>query len=140
MTVATLAAVAAGLTAWQAEAGPNDVVFPAIDQLTHYTTVTRGSTVEHMLATPEALAALTAGEPIPTGSHLVLQDFQSGDLYRYLIAQKLGDAPGDWQYQWFWPDGAIKADERPEQCYSCHRSREGSQFMFTHDAAVSFGD
>lgn len=127
-----------GLAGWQADADQNDVTFPQIDQLTHYTTVERGVTVEHMLTTPEALSAIKAGTPVPVGTHVVLQDFQSGELYRYLVAQKLGAGSADWQYQWFWPDGAIKADERPDQCYSCHRSRESDQFMFTHDGAVGF--
>jgi hypothetical protein len=133
-----VAMVAAVLFAWQARAEPNDVSFPVIDDLTHYTTVTRGSTVEHMLTTSEALAALKAGEPVPTGTHLVLQDFQSGELYRFLVAQKMTEAPEGWQYQWYWPDGTIKTEERTDQCYSCHRSRETTQFMFTHDDAVNF--
>lgn len=129
-----------GLAIWQAEAEQNGVTFPEIDALTHYTTVERGVTVEHMLMTPEALAAIKAGTPVPTGTHVVLQDFQSGDLYRYLIAQKLGDGAGDWGYQWYWPDGTIKADERTAQCYACHRSREADQFMFTHIGALGFAE
>lgn len=127
-----------GLVTGNVEAEPNQVTFPSIEQLTHYTTVERGNTVEHMLTSKEALAAIKAGSPIPTGTHLVLQDFQSGELYRYLVAQKLESDPASWQYQWFWPNGSVKADERPEQCYACHRSREAQQFMFTHDAAVEF--
>jgi hypothetical protein len=128
-----------GFFAIQADAEQNSVTFPVIEELTHYTTVERGVTVEHMLTTPEALAAIKAGTPIPTGTHLVLQDFQSGVLTRFLIAQKIGDEATNWEYQWFWPDGTIKADVRTDQCYSCHRSREAEQFMFTHDGALSFG-
>jgi hypothetical protein len=128
-----------GLVAWQAGADQNDVTFPPIDDLTHYTTVERGITVEHMLTTNEALAAIKAGTPVPTGTHVVLVDYQSGVLTRYLVAQKVGAAAPDWQYQWFWPDGTIKADERVDQCYSCHRSRENNQFLFTHDGAMNFG-
>lgn len=129
----------AGFFAVQVDAEQNNVTFPVIEDLTHYTTVERGITVEHMLTTPQALAAIKAGTQVPTGTHIVLQDFQSGVLTRYLIAQKLGDEAANWEYQWFWPDGTIKADERTDQCYSCHRSRENQQFMFTHDGAVSFG-
>jgi hypothetical protein len=134
-----LALVCAGTAAWQVDAEQNDVTFPPIAELTHYTTVERGSTVEHMLTTPEALASLKAGEQVPTGTHLVLQDFQNGELFRFLVSQKLGDGPSDWGYQWFWPDGTIKEDERTDQCFSCHRSREAQQFMFTHDGAMNFG-
>ena len=131
--------LAIGLAAWQAEAEQNDVTFPPIDELTRYTTVERGVTVEHMLTTDEALAAIKAGSPVPVGTQIVLQDFQSGELERFLVAQKMGEGVADWQYQWFWPDGSLNAEIRTDQCYSCHRSREADQFMFTHDGAVSFG-
>ena len=137
--VFAIALVGAGLAALQVEADQNSVTFPPIDDLTHYTTVERGITVEHMLTSNEALAAIKAGTPVPTGTQVVLVDYQDGVLTRYLVQQKIGDAAADWQYQWFWPDGTIKADERVDQCYACHRSRESKQFLFTHDAAVNFG-
>lgn len=134
------AAVACALGfALQANADQNKVVFPPIDDLTDYTTVERGITVEHMLTSGEALAALKAGKPVPTGTQVVLVDYQRGVLTRYLVAQKVGDGSDEWEYQWFWPNKTIKADERVDQCYACHRSREGNQFMFTHDDAVGFG-
>lgn len=129
----------AGFFAIQADAEQNGVTFPVIEELTHYTTVERGITVEHMLTTQEALSAIKAGIEVPTGTPVVLRDFQDGVLTRYLIAQKLGADPQNWEYQWFWPDGTIKADERLDRCYSCHLSRESQQFMFTHEDAVNFG-
>jgi hypothetical protein len=91
-----------------------------------------------MLTSRAALDAIQAGQPIPTGTHVVLVDFQSDVLHRYLVSQKTGEGVGDWQYQWFWPDRSIKADENTAQCYSCHRSREDRQFMFTFTDARSF--
>jgi hypothetical protein len=116
----------------------NGVTFPPLEQLEHYTTVRRGATREHMLTSRAALDAIQAGQPIPTGTHVVLVDFQSDVLHRYLVSQKTGEGVGDWQYQWFWPDRSIKADENTAQCYSCHRSREDRQFMFTFTDARSF--
>ncbi|WP_425348896.1 hypothetical protein [Pararhizobium antarcticum] len=79
-------------------AAPNSVTFPPLDQLEHYTTVRRGITREHMLTSPEALAALKAGQPVPTGTHMVLVDYQSDVLTRYLVGQKIGDGADEWEY------------------------------------------
>jgi hypothetical protein len=123
-----------------ASAAENAVTFPPLDQLEHYTTVRRGITREHMLTNREALAALKAGQPVPTGTHMVLVDYQSDVLTRYLVSQKVGAGADEWQYQWFWPDQSIKADENVARCYSCHQSRQDQQFMFTHDGALSDDD
>ncbi len=122
----------------RAVAAANSVTFPQLDQLVHYTTVRRGVTREHMLTTSGALRALKANQPVAVGTHVVLVDYQSDVLHRYLVAQKMGEGSSEWAYQWFWPNQSIKADENVAQCYSCHRSREEEQFMFTFDDAHSF--
>jgi hypothetical protein len=115
------------------------VTFPVLEELIHYTTVLRGATREHMLTNPEALAAIQAGQPIPTGTHVVLVDHQSDVLARYLIAEKTGDGPDDWAYQAFNPDASHKTDdESPARCYSCHQTRQSQQYMFTFADAASF--
>ena len=53
-------------------AAANEVTFPPLDQLVHYTTVRRGATREHMLTTPQALVSIKAGEPVAVGTHVVL--------------------------------------------------------------------
>lgn len=117
----------------------NGVTFPPLDQLEHYTTVRRGVTREHMLTSQAALEAIKAGQQVPTGTHVVLVDYQSDVLTRYLVAQKMDEGIDEWQYQWFWPDQSIKTDENIAQCYSCHqRSRRDRQFMFTFSDALSF--
>ena len=123
-----------------ARAASNSVTFPPLDKLEHFTTVRRGITREHMLTSPEALAALKAGQPVPSGTHMVLVDFQSNVLTRYLVGQKIGDGADQWEYQWFWPDQTVKADENVARCYSCHRSKQSEQFMFTFDGAISDDD
>ena len=99
------------LSSTPAFAASNSVTFPPLEQLEHYTTVRRGITREHMLTSPAALAALKAGQPVPTGTHMVLVDYQSDVLTRYLVAQKIGAGADQWEYQWFWPDRNAKADE-----------------------------
>ena len=121
-----------------ARAETNAVTFPPLEQLEHYTTVRRGVTREHMLTSRAALDAIKAGQPVPTGTHVVLVDYQSDVLHRYLVAQKTGEGIDEWQYQWFWPDRSIKADENTARCYSCHQSRQDRQFMFTFSDALSF--
>jgi hypothetical protein len=116
----------------------NAVTFPPLEQLEHYTTVRRGVTREHMLTSRAALDAIQVGQPVPTGTHVVLVDYQSDVLHRYLVAQKMSESINDWQYQWFWPDRSVKADENTARCYSCHQSRQDRQFMFTFTDALSF--
>lgn len=128
-----------GIGSTPASAAANSVTFPPLDQLEHYATVRRGVTREHMLTSRAALDAIQAGQSVPVGTHVVLVDYQSDVLTRYLVAQKIGDGVDEWQYQWFWPDQLIKADENIAQCYSCHqRSRRDRQFMFTFSDALSF--
>ncbi|MNC31278.1 hypothetical protein D3C75_795930 [compost metagenome] len=91
-----------GVGPMTALAEPNAVTFPPLDQLEQYTTVRRGVTREHMLTNQAALNVLHTGQPVPTGSHVVLVDYQSDVLHRYLVAQKMGDGIDDWEYQWSW--------------------------------------
>lgn len=115
------------------------VTFPELEKLVHYTTVRRGRTREHILTTQSAIDAIQAGEPIPTGTHLVLVDYQSDVLARYLVSEKTGDGAENWSYQAFTPERTFKMDdESPARCYSCHQSRESRQFMFTYNDAKSF--
>ena len=124
----------------------NRVTFPPLDQLEHYTTVTRGEVTEHMLTSRAAIDAVEAGEPIPYGTHVVLVDYREGEVYRYFVMQN-GEGWGaddpdqrtaDWQFQWFWPDQSINMDETTSRCQSCHQSREGREFMFTYNDLRSF--
>lgn len=115
------------------------VTFPDLEKLVHYTTVRRGRTREHMLTTQSALDAIKVGNPVPTGTHVVLVDFQSDELARYLVSEKTGDGPEDWSYQAFTPTRTFKMDdESPARCYSCHQSRESRQYMFTYNDAKSY--
>jgi hypothetical protein len=115
------------------------VAFPELEKLVHYTTVRRGVTREHMLTNQTALDAIRAGQSVPTGTHVVLVDYQSDVLARYLVAEKTGNGPDDWAYQAFTPERSIKIDdESPARCYSCHQSRQDRQYMFTFSDARSF--
>ncbi|MCA0946782.1 cytochrome P460 family protein [Salipiger pacificus] len=140
----------AALAAIAALAEPNEVRFPdeaMLAELVHYTTVTRGDVTEFMYTSPEALAALKSGGEIPDGTQVILQDWREGEVYR-LFAMETGEGFGeaydeatrtdDWQFQWYWPDGSINADETTQRCRSCHMSREGRNFMYTYSDARAF--
>jgi hypothetical protein len=141
-TLATLALSAAAV------AEPNRVTFPAnLDALEHYTTVTRGEVTEYMYTSRAALDAIRAGEPIPDGTQVILQDWRDGAVHRLFVMEKgagWGEEydeaarTGDWQFQWYWPDGSINTEENTERCRACHQSREGREYMFTFNDARSF--
>ena len=127
-----------------AAAEPNRVVFPDLDALEHYTTVTRGEVTEHMLTSPEALAAVRAGQPMPDGTHVVLVDYRGGEVFRYFIMQKgagwgedYGNRTGDWQFQAFHPDKSNNTAEAADRCMGCHQSRGAREFMFTFSDILS---
>ncbi len=139
--VATMLCCNGLLAAWHAHAETTRVTFPAnLDQLVHYTTVTRGNVTEHMLTTREAIEAVRKGQPIPNGTHVVLKDIRDGKPYRYFVMQNGAgwgadyDArrrTGDWQFQWFWPDKSINMQENTSRCQSWHESRQDDQYMYT---------
>lgn len=137
-----LAAIACGvvMVGWQVDAEPTKATMPDISKLVHYTTVTRGEVTEHIMTTREAIEAVKAGKPIPNGTHFALVDYREGKVFRYFIMEKgagWGDdydenrRTGDWQFQWFKPDGTINAAENTARCQSCHSSRADREFLYT---------
>ncbi|WP_226584471.1 cytochrome P460 family protein [Acuticoccus sediminis] len=135
---------AAGL-ATAASAEPNRVEFPSnLDALEHYTTVRRGEVTEYMYTSREALDAIKAGEELPDGTQVILQDWRDGKVHRLFVMQKgagwgedYAEAArtGDWQFQWYWPDGSINMDENTQRCRSCHTARESRSYMYTYSDA-----
>lgn len=132
----------------QVSAETNRVTFPEnLDKLVHYTTVRRGNVTEHILTTPDAMAAVKDGRPIPPGTHFVLVDYRDGNVYRYFVMEK-GAGFGadyderrrtaDWQFQWFWPDKSVNMNENTARCQSCHRSQEDSDYLYTADRIPQF--
>lgn len=124
----------------QVHAEPNRTTMPDIDTLVHYTTVTRGDVTEHIMTSREAIEAVRQGQPIPAGTHVVLVDYREGEVFRYFVMEKGQDwgadyderrRTGDWQFQWFKPDGTINMEENTARCQSCHTSRADREFLYT---------
>ncbi|WP_443216844.1 cytochrome P460 family protein [Rhizobium sp. Root708] len=137
-----LVAVACGIVmiGRQVDAEPTKATMPDISKLVHYTTVTRGEVTEHIMTTREAIEAVKAGKPVPNGTHFALVDYREGKVFRYFIMEKgagWGEEydenrrTGDWQFQWFKPDGTINAAENTARCQSCHSSRADREFLYT---------
>lgn len=133
---------------WQVQAEPNRTTFPNLDELVHYTTVTRGEVTEHLLTSRAAIEAVKRGEPVPLDTHVVLVDYRDGKVFRYFVMEKgagFGQdydesrRTGDWQFQWFQPDKtSINMAENTARCQSCHTSRSDRDFLYTFNEMRRF--
>ncbi len=140
-------ACATAMVGWQVDAEPTKATMPDISKLVHYTTVTRGEVTEHIMTTRETIEAVKAGKPIPNGAHFALVDYREGKVFRYFIMEKgagWGDEydenrrTGDWQFQWFKPDGTINTAENTARCQACHSSRSDREFLYTFNDVRRF--
>src|SRR5215212_6892761 len=74
---------------WNADAGENLVKFP--DNFANgvlYATVERGSLKEEILTSRTSLDAVKAGQPIPSGTVIMLADYRDGRLFRYVVMEE----------------------------------------------------
>lgn len=128
------------LSAW---AGGDLVKFPEnYKEDVHYTIVHRGDIKEDIYASKEAIAAVKAGQPIPSGTVITLVDYRDGDLYRYVVMEKRSgwgrEYPdetrnGEWEYQAFNADKSVNEQEDLIRCFRCHKSEEQNDFVYTFD-------
>ena len=135
-------AVAATL-AWQARAGRELVKFPeTYAEGVHYATVKRGNIREELFTSLDAIAAVKNGQPIPSGTVVTMEDYRDGKLFRYVVMEKRTgwgtEYPpevrnGEWEFQAFNADKSVNQNENVSRCFSCHKSREQQDFVFTLD-------
>ena len=130
--------------------GPNKVAYPENwSKGVMYATVDRPDTKQYreFYTTPEVLAAVRAGKPVPDGALITLAAYMAqvdasgvplkdangrylkGNLAAVNVQQKMkghgDDIPaairnGDWQYQSFTPDGKVNDKANLTACYQCH--------------------
>ncbi len=109
----------------------------------HYTTIHRDGIREELFANREAVEAVKRGLSIPSGTVIVLVDYRDGQLYRYVVMEKRtgwgAEYPaelrnGEWEYQAFHADKSVNRSENLERCFSCHKSQEANDYVFTLDA------
>ncbi len=107
----------------------------------HYFTKHRGSITEELYASQAAINAAKQDKPLPVGTYIMMEDFRSGELYRYVAMEKVagyGDTrngssnTGDWAFQTFSPDGEINHNEDISRCHSCHSSQESNDYVFSY--------
>lgn len=141
-----------GRIAWPEGYGGRFVLYNKVDR------PDRG-TVRFMYVDPASHEAARAGEPLPFGTTLVMEDHKArkegeallrdgggrlvpeDEITNVFVMRKepgWGEAVppelrnGDWDYAWFLPDGSRKADAKFDGCFTCHLNRAGERdFTFT---------
>ena len=161
LSLAGLAGVAATLAA---QAGGDKVVFPEnFSKGVLYTTVDRADNKQYreLYSTPEAIAALKSGKPIPSGTVLTLVQYKAqldssgnpekdangrflkGELIGYTVMEKrdgwgveYGDdiRNGEWEYQAFKADKSVNDKAVLKNCFTCHKPYDKQDFVFSFEA------
>lgn len=131
------------ISVWQAWVANDRVQFPGgYENGVHYATVNRGGIREEIFTSPQAIAAAKAGQPLPDGTVIMMEDHRGGSLHRYVVMEKRagwGDAypqsvrAGDWEFREFAPNRSPNLGESGQRCMSCHQSQAGQDFVFTLD-------
>ena len=167
--VASLAAgvVVAVLYAVPSTAGPDKISFPAsYKDGVLYTTVNRHDNKQYreLWGTPDAVAAMKADRPLPSGSVLTLVQYKAqvdaagtpvkgadgrfvkGDLIAYTVMEKRtgwgAEYPAEWrndewEYAAFGPDTKLNEKANYKGCFECHKPHEKTDFVISHTKLVA---
>ena len=112
-----------------------------------FTTVTRGDTFEELYTSREAIEAVQSGQPIPSGTIVILKIFRNDELHRYFVMEKRdgcgAEYPsdtrnGEWEYNAFTADGAVAYDEDIGRCFTCHANQERDEYIHKFDEMKSY--
>jgi hypothetical protein len=145
-------------------AGGDNVKFPEnYAKGVLYTTVDRPDNKQYreLYATPEAIAAVKTGQPIPSGTVLTLVQykakldasgepekdangrFMKGELVAYTVMEKRTGwgteygpeiRNGEWEYQAFKADKSINDKAKLANCFTCHKPLDKKDFVFSFEA------
>ena len=161
LSVATLAAVALTATV---RAGGDKVVFPEnYAKGVLYTTVDRADNKQYreLYSTPEAIEAMKAGKPIPSGTVLTMVNYKAklnaagepekdangrfiktDEIAGIAVMEKrtgwgteYGDdiRNGEWEYQAFKADKSVNDKAVLKNCFTCHKPLDKQDFVFSFD-------
>lgn len=149
------------LSAFAAAAGGDKVAFPAnFERSVLYATVDRHDIKQYreLYATKEAVDAVRAGKPIPSGTVLTMVQykakvddkgvpvrgpdgrFQKGDLVAYAVMEKRTgwgtEYPddlrnGEWEYQVFGPYRKVNDKANLKACFQCHKPHAGQDYVIS---------
>jgi Cytochrome P460 len=161
--VAGLATLGGILLSAGVEAGGENVVFPEnYAKGVLYTTVDRADNKQYreLYSTPEAIEALKAGKPIPSGTVLTLVQYKAlltaagdpqkdangrfikGPLIGYAVMEKRDGwgaeysddvRNGEWEYQSFKGDKSVNDKANLKACFTCHKPLDKQDFVFSFD-------
>ena len=165
--VMSLAALAAVSLSVAVRAGGDKITFPEnYAKGVLYTTVDRPDNKQYreLFTTPEAVEALKAGKPIPSGTVLTLVQykavldaagepekdangrFKKGDLIGYTVMEKRTGwgteyaddlRNGEWEYQAFKADKSVNEKANLKNCFVCHKPLDKQDFVFSYDKLKS---
>jgi len=141
-------------------AGGDLVVFPEnYAKGVLYTTVDRADNKQYreFYSTPEAIEAVKAAKPIPSGTVLTLVQYKAkldaagqpekdangrfikGDLIGYTVMEKRtgwgGEYTddGEWEYQAFKPDKTVNTAANLGACFNCHKPLDKQDYVFLYE-------
>ena len=123
--------------------------FPqSFGQMVMYGDYRRGTGGELAYALQETIDTAQAGLPLPNGTVLVLEIYNSGALTDYFVMEKGQDwgldfaeeaRNGDWHFQQFDPSQQVRRTAFADRCMSCHQGAGAdSEFMFSYERMLSY--
>jgi hypothetical protein len=163
MHVTAIAALAAVSLTIAVRAGGDKIGFPEnYAKGVLYTTVDRPDNKQYreLYTSPEAIAALKAGQPLPSGTVITMVNFKAklnaagepekdangrfikDELAGYAVMEKragwgaeYGDdvRNGDWEYQAFKADKSVNDKAVLKNCFTCHKPLDKQDFVFSYD-------
>ncbi len=142
--------------------GPEQVALPA-DYRTgfiNYLDVDRPDRkrVRKMYVNPAAMEAAMAGEDLPDGTILIMEDHDTeleGEMAkmdaegRFIAMEAVGNIfvmeknaawitdNGNWDYAWYQADGSARPDASFDGCFACHNNRADRDYNFTFSNYVA---
>ena len=162
--VLSIAALAAVSLTVAVRAGGDKIAFPAnYAKGVLYTTVDRADTKQfrELYASKEAIDALKAGKPIPSGTVLTMVNFKAklnaaGEPEkdangRFIKTEEIAGIAvmekrtgwgaeypddmrnGEWEYQAFKPDKTVNDKANLKGCFTCHKPLDKQDFVFSFD-------
>ena len=152
---AAAAIIAIGVTA--VLAGPDEVQLPQDYQtkLVNYLDVDRfdRKRIRRMYVNQEALETAIAGQPLPDGTILIMEDHDAtlgadeallfDDNGRMIPQDEVGNIfvmeknaawsteNENWDYAWYQADGTPRPDAEFDGCFACHNNRAERDYTFT---------
>jgi plastocyanin len=159
--VAGLSGLILILGAGRGSAGPDKIKFPAdFKKGVLYATVDRYDIKQYreLYSTPEAVNAIKAGKPIPSGTVLTLLQYKAkldaqgnpvkdaqgrfikGDFVAYTVMEKRTgwgtEYPaalrnGEWEYAAFNAEGKLNDKANYKACFECHKPHEQQDFVIS---------